>query len=132
MLEETIPYPFAVKTINKLKEAGHQIVLITARFDFMENSKLIVVSKFTTDWLNKYDIKYDKLITNVSNKGEVAKEHNVDIFVDDNFKQCLSVESKGIKTYIMNNNYNSACNHPNIKRVYSWPHLAQELGREII
>ena len=33
IVEKTTPYFLAVDIINKLKEEGHKIVLITARFD---------------------------------------------------------------------------------------------------
>ena len=128
LIEETIPYHFAVKTINKFKEEGHTIILITARFDTDE----ISVEAPTKAWLEKYNIKYDKLIINAQNKGEIAEQNNIDLFVDDSIKNCLSVANKGIKTYIMENKCNVQCNHPSVKRVYSWPHLESELRKEII
>ncbi|MBO5398486.1 MAG: hypothetical protein J6A36_06150 [Clostridia bacterium] len=127
LIEETIPYHFAVETINKLKEEGNTIILITARFD-TEN---VQVEEITKAWLKKYGIKYDKLIIDAQNKGDIAKENNIDVFVDDSIINCISVAKKGIKSYIMENRCNIECNHPDVKRVYSWPHLEQEIRKEI-
>ena len=127
LIDETVPYHFAVETINKLKEEGHKIILITARFD----TDNVFVEEPTKAWLEKHNIKYDKLIIDAQNKGEVAAENNIDLFVDDSIKNCISVANKGIKTYIMENKCNVECNHSNVKRVYSWPHLESELRKEI-
>jgi uncharacterized HAD superfamily protein len=127
IIEETTPYFFAVETINKLKEEGHEIILITARW----NDIGVDTESITKKWLKKHGIKYDKFIMNAQDKGEVAFENKLDVFVDDSLKNCLSVDSRGIKTYIMDNRCNTECNHPNVKRVYSWAHLESELRKEI-
>ena len=74
---------------------------------------------------------YDKLIVKAQNKGEVAEQNNVDVFVDDSLKNCLSVASKGIKTFIMDNRCNANSNSELVSRVYTWPHLEQEIRKEI-
>lgn len=131
LIEETTPFYFAVQTINKLKEEGHEIVLITARFDELLDDGYFDAKEVTKKWLNKHGIKYDKLIVNAQNKGEIAEENNVDVFVDDSLKNCLSVASKGIKTFIMDNRYNTNINSKDVTRVYSWPHLEHEIRKEI-
>ena len=113
-----------------LSETRFRIVCFptsTARFD-TEN---VQVEEITKAWLNKHGIKYDKLIVDAQNKGDIAKENNIDLFVDDSIINCISVANKGIKSYIMENRCNIECNHPDVKRVYSWPHLEQEIRKEI-
>lgn len=131
IVEKTTPYFLAVDIINKLKGEGHKIVLITARFDMTTDDGFFDVEAATKKWLQKHGIHYDKLIINAQNKGEVAEQNNVDIFVDDSLKNCLSVASKGIKTFIMDNRCNANSNSELVSRVYTWPHLEQEIRKEI-
>lgn len=127
ILEETEPFMFAIETIKKLKEEGHKIVLITARWDFKD----VNVRNFTEEWLKKQEIPYDVLVVNAGTKQQAAIENKLDIFVDDSFENCRSVADVGIKTYIMDARYNKGLEDNRIKRLYSWPHLAQELRKEI-
>ena len=113
----------AVESIKKLKEEGNQIFLITARFP----SNKFNIEELTKDWLKKYGIQYDKLILNSENKVITAKEHCIDIFVDDNIKNCTDMAKAGIKTYIMDSNVNKDFKDENIERVYSWSQLYQKI-----
>ena len=113
----------AVESIKKLKEEGNQIFLITARFP----SNKFNIEELTKDWLKKYGIQYDKLILNSQNKVITAKEHCIDIFVDDNIKNCTDMAKAGIKTYIMDSNVNKDFKDENIERVYSWSQLYQKI-----
>lgn len=112
-----------VENIKKLKEEGNQIYLITARFP----SNKFDIEELTKDWLKKYDIQYDKLILNSENKVITAKEYCIDIFVDDNIKNCTEMAKVGIKTYIMDTIVNKDFKDENIERVYSWSHLYQKI-----
>ena len=125
--DETEPFPFAVETINQLKEEGHKIVLITARWDFEDTN----VRELTEEWVKKQGIKYDHLVVNAGTKLEAAIENKVDVFIDDSFENCKSVSSGGIKTFIMDTRCNKKLEDPEIERVFSWPHLEHELRKEI-
>ena len=113
----------AIENIKKLKEEGNQIYLITARFP----SEKFNIEELTKRWLKKYDIPYDKLILNSENKVITAKEHCIDIFVDDNIKNCTEMAKVGIKTYIMDTIVNKDFIDENIERVYSWSQLYQKI-----
>ena len=113
----------AVENIKKLKEEGNQIYLITARFP----SNKFNIEELTKNWLEKYNIPYDKLILNSQNKVIVAKENDIDIFVDDSIKNCTAMAKAGIKTYMMDTIINKDFESENIERVYSWPHLYQKI-----
>ncbi len=123
MVLKVQPKMYAVENIRKLKESGEQIYLITARF----LSDKFDVEKLTKDWLEKYNIPYDKLILNSQNKVIVAKENDIDIFVDDSIKNCTEMANVGIKTYMMDTIINKDFEGENIERVYSWPHLYQKI-----
>lgn len=128
ILTETEPFMFAIETIKKLKKEGHKIILITARWDFGD----VVVKDLTEKWLKEKEIPYDVLLVNAGTKKEAAMQNKLDVFVDDSFENCVSVAEIGIKTYIMDSRYNKELEDSRIKRVYSWPHLEQELRKEII
>lgn len=117
------PKMYAVENIKRLKESGDKIYLITARF----LSDKFDVEKLTKDWLEKYGIPYDKLILNSQNKVNVAKENDIDIFVDDSIKNCTEMANVGIKTYMMDTIINKDFESEDIERVYSWPHLYQKI-----
>ena len=114
----------AVEIINKWKEEGNNIYIITARFP----SENFDIKAKTEEWLKKYGIKYDKLLLNVENKAQAAKDYNIEVFIDDSMKNCNQLSESGIKTYVFDTriNENIECDSK-IKRVYSWLHLNQEL-----
>ena len=125
VLLNVLPKMYAVDTINKFKEDGDKIYLITARL----LSNKFDVEKYTEQWLEKYNIKYDKLIINAQDKVVVAKDNNIDIFVDDSIKNCMEMSKNNIETFIMDSIVNKEFEDKSIKRVYSWPHLYQEIEK---
>mgnify|MGYP004644761709 CR=1 FL=1 len=88
------PRDNAVDVINKLKKEGHKIVIITARdSEFHDNPYF-----FSKNWLDENNIKYDKIIVNARKKGIVCKNENIDLFIDDQLKNCIEDEKEGIQT----------------------------------
>lgn len=111
---------FAAEVISKLKQEGHKIYLITARWEMRADN----VKEMTQKWLKDNNVQYDELIINAENKLEIAREKNIDIFVDDSFKNCKSiVDGTSIKVYLMNTKMNEMLNDEKIERVYSWPQI---------
>ena len=58
-----------LEIIKQLKEKGHKIMIFTRRNACGKNAR-----KLTKQWLKKYDVPYDKLIT---------KKPHFDILIDD-------------------------------------------------
>lgn len=119
------PKLYAVEVINKLKEEGNRISLITARFP----SNKFDVEGLTKKWLKDNKINYDELILNAQDKVKLAKDNNVDIFIDDSIKNCREMADANIKTYIMDTIINLNYKNDKVERVYSWPHIYQEITR---
>ena len=118
---------FAAKVINKLKEKGHIIYLITARWD-MPNDNIYQITK---DWLKENNIKYDKLIINASDKLRLIKDNNIDLFIDDSFNNCKDiVDNTDTKVYMMTSRVNESLNDEKIKRVFSWPEILHLIEKE--
>lgn len=109
--------------IDKLKEDGHYICIITGR----DNGEYSDPYNMTKEWLYKNKINYDRLIlTNAykndkHGKTEKCKEFNIDIMIDDFVHICEDCIKDGITTLLMDTPYNKKAN--NIIRVNSWKEI---------
>lgn len=115
----------ASKYLQKLKDEGHKIVLITARFRLDE---VFDVEELTKRYIKENNIPCDKLIIDAQDKGKIAREENIDIFIDDSYKNCKDVLKEGIKVYMMDSRVN--CSLPEdeeVERVYSWPQVYSKI-----
>ena len=98
--DNALPREGCVKIIKKLKKEGHEIIVITARdSEFHDNPY-----KQSKVWLDKNNILYDKLIVNARDKGMVCKSEKIDILIDDNLNNCLSVLKENIKAIRFSSN----------------------------
>lgn len=85
----------ASKTIEKLKNNGNKIIIITARTYDNQIVKAGIkrqknMEKLITEWLNKNNIKYDKLVFSNLNKLKDCLDNKIDIMIEDsisNIKQ---------------------------------------------
>lgn len=118
---------FASEVINKLKQEGHKIYLITARWDMPNDN----IQEITKQWLIENNVEYDELIINASDKLKLVKEKNIDIFIDDSFNNCKGIaENSDAKVYMMTSRVNGCFENEKIKRVYSWPEVYDLINRE--
>lgn len=125
ILNEIRPKTLAVEYLKKLHDEGNKLILITARW----SPKDCDVEQITRNWIEKNNIPYDKLIVNAENKLIAAKQENIDVFIDDSFKNCQMISENGIKTYLMDSRTNKGLIDSKIERVYSWPHLYMKFSR---
>ena len=112
---------FAKDIIEKFRKEGNKIIIITSR---NQDEAQIMYNQ-----LEQEGIVVDDIIINAKNKGKIAKENDIDVFVDDNYKNCKEVYEQGIKSYIMDIRTNRNLNDANIPRVYSWPHIYYEISK---
>lgn len=118
---------FASESINKLKQEGHKIYLITARWDIPNDN----IQEITKQWLIENNVEYDELIINASDKLQLIEEKNIDVFIDDSFKNCKNIaENSNTKVYMMTSRVNGSFNHEKITRVYSWPEIYDLINKE--
>ena len=103
----------SIHYINKLKEDGHNIIVITARDTFFYKDPY----KTTKAYLNKFDIPFDKLICN-SDKVKECKNNNIDLLIDDSNHNCENVSKAGIKVLMFACKSNK--NIHNFNKVYNW------------
>ena len=111
----------ASEYIQKLRKDGHEIYIISGR----DNGEYSDPYKLTKDWLNKYQIEYDKLIlTNAYNSTEKAKiciENDIEIMIDDSTSVYKAVSERGINALLMDTLYNRKVDK--FRRVYDWEEI---------
>ena len=78
--------------IDKLKEMGHKLVLITARGKF--SPKEIELAKKT---ISDNDLKFDTLRFNSSDKLIVCQEEKIDYMIDDSYNNIRRLSENGVK-----------------------------------
>lgn len=125
IMEKIRPKTFAPQMIEELYREGNKIYLITARF----SSTQFDIEELTKKWLKDYGIVYDEIRIDAQNKVKIAKEKKLDIFIDDSYEHCKGMVEAGIKTFMMDSIFNRELGEEGYKRVYSWPHLYQEIKR---
>ena len=113
--------------IKKLKEDGHEIYIITGR----NNGEYTNPHELTKEWLNKYDIVYDKLIFTDAydkhSKTVVCLENNIDLMIEDSTRISLDLISNGIKVYTMNTRYNQK--EQTLDRVSKWKEIYERISK---
>lgn len=107
------PRENVVKCINKLREKENEIYIITARDSEFHDDPY----KLSKDWLEKNNIKYDKLIVNARKKAPVCKQENIDLFIDDQLNNCIEISKLGIKTIRISED---EANYDNITSLKNW------------
>ena len=127
-LQQVRPKTLAKEYLERLKQDGHTIFLITARF---HDPKLKPVDEITKEWIQKYQIPCDTLIVDAVNKMEICMSNQIDIMIDDSVNNCIKIAECGIQTLLMDtkNNCRVEVQNKNIKRIYSWPHIYQEITK---
>ena len=112
--------PFKPKVseyIDKIKELGHEIIIITARDKSLYTDEYETTSKE----LEKHNIHYDKLICDFD-KATICKEEKIDLFIDDSIPNCTKVNEVGIEVLVFNSKINKNIETA-LHRVDSWQEI---------
>ena len=114
---------FANEVIDKLKQEGHQIYIITARGSFLSHSADVMSieenQQIVLNWLKNNHINYDKIIFSPEDKLDICKENNIDLMIEDKVDNINKI-SKIIPVICFHAGYNKDCKNSNIIRCYSW------------
>jgi len=117
---ETRPREFAKEVIDKLKDEGNEIYLVTARnewgFTEEDDGKM---HDYTKKWLLDNDIYFDKIIYTEGSKVPYAIGNYIDIMIEDAPRNVKDLAKK-IPVICFNNHYNNSIKGKRIKRAYSW------------
>lgn len=107
----------AKEIIDKLKEDGHKIVIITARDETIYDAPF----EFTKKQLKKLRIEYDKLFCTFDKK-QICIDENIDFFIDDSVENLNNVEDTVGQVLLFNSKTNMRENNHFI-RVNSWKEI---------
>lgn len=110
--------------INKLKNNGNEIYIISGR----DNGEYSDPHNMTINWLNKYNIPYDKLVlTNAykhQEKADICNEFGIDIMIDDSINVCTKCNENNIECILFETPYNKKENRfnklKNWKEIYNY------------
>lgn len=121
---------FASEVIQKLKEDGHEIYIITARNEWgLVGDDYGKMKEFVSSWLEKNNIYYDKLIYTEGSKLPYCIGNYIDIMIEDSPKNIKDISSK-IPVLCYNCNYNANIKGENITRVYSWYDVYNKIKKQ--
>lgn len=115
------PRNFACEVINRLKENGNVICIVTNRISDLSYCDISQddMKKIVIQWLNENSIYYDELIFSSGDKTKFIMDNKIDIMIDDNPKNIRAI-SKLIPVICYDAKYNRLCEGNNIIRCYSW------------
>ena len=123
---------YASEVIEKLMQEENKIYIITARDEYgMPKEYYGKMQEITKNWLEKNNIKYNKLIFS-PDKEKLQKciENNVDIMIEDSPSNILDI-SKKVKVIKYDCTYNQEVQNSNIIKAYSWYHIYDIINKLI-
>lgn len=112
---------FAGEVINKLKDEGNEIYIITARSSDLTYTDITTeeMQEGVRTWLKDNGIIYDNLIFSPEDKLEICLENKIDLMIEDRPANINQISTK-IPVICYNAGYNENCIGENITRCYSW------------
>jgi len=115
--------PFASDIINKLKEEGHEIYIITARWLTNRDDEVgVKMRNIVKKWLYENRVSYDKLVFSKAEKEKKSKEiieYKIELMIEDSPSNINEI-SNIIPVICYNAEYNKECVGNKIIRCYSW------------
>ena len=122
----------APENIKKLKEDGHNLYIITARWPAGPDVKNIEIRdkmrETVRNWLAKNNVIYDELIFTPEDKSQAIKEKNIDIMIDDSPYNLRDL-SKITKMICYDWPYNRDVNNENIHRCNNWDEIYDYISK---
>ncbi len=116
LLRDMPPRPGSIETLRELKAQGHTVHLITARRQGFRD--------LTEDWLERHRVPYDTLTMNdftdrPLGKGKICRHLDVELFVDDNYDNCVDVHRHGVSVLMYYASHNRRLDPP-VPVVHDW------------
>lgn len=85
--------PYVKEVLDKLKEEGHELVIVTARGHMIKEMKSVMEKRFKEE-----NLVFDKYYWGLTDKAKVCVDEKIDVMIDDNYKNCQDISSQNIKT----------------------------------
>lgn len=123
---------FASEVVKKLKEDGHEIYIVTARWLTNRDDDIgINMREIVKRWLSENEIIYDKLLFSKESKErklQEMKDCEINLMIEDN-PQNINELSSVIPVICYDAGYNRGCIGDNIMRCYSWYDIYAKIAR---
>lgn len=114
--------PGSKDILNLLHSKGVEIILITARGSINKETKNEVLKV-----LEKFDIYYDKIYFEITDKVRICKELNIDLMIDDNPSICNSLKNSHVKTFYFKDNDVDVKENDYLVKVSNWGEILRYL-----
>lgn len=116
---------YVLEVLNKLHDEGYEIWVLTARNEREYHDPY----KFTEDFLIRNNIPFDRIITSTKGKGEICKENDICLLIDDSVRNCINAYENGVRCLLFDNVFNKKENR--FERVYDWKEVYDIIKRDI-
>lgn len=127
ILNECTMLPEVDKIIRKIKSDGHSIHFVTARLMNIDGCDTENITKKS---LEKYNIPYDSLNLQISDKTDYFKKNDINLCIEDNYEMCKKMNDNGIKSFLMTTKMNYKVNtEKDIIRVNNWNEIYIEINK---
>lgn len=121
--------PFASEIIKKLKEDGHEVYIITARYFTNENTKRGEETReIVKCWLENSKVIYDKLIFSGEDKLQCCIDNKIELMIDDSVENINKI-SNMIPVICFDAGYNRECVGEKVSRCYSWYDIYSKINK---
>ena len=111
-----------IEVLQKLRDEGHKIIFITAR-NYEEYPDPYALSY---DYLTRKGVPFDKLVVNAKDKAKECILQGIDLFIDDNAKNCKAVQNRGITTIQMGTDFTDISK--GLERINSWKDIYKRIN----
>ena len=112
------------RVLHKLKEKGHRLVIITARYYCdQDNEKGRETREISENWLKENDIPFDEIhYVGGASKVQTVLDCGIDVFVDDSIMNLEQI-STVVPVVCFSEKYNKNYQNQNMKRISSWEEI---------
>lgn len=115
-IERNAPFKAGAQfVLNKLKEDGHKLFLITARGKIGKPSEEAALHT-----IKEYQLPFDKVILKALDKATICINENIDYMIDDSPLNVLPISEKGIRCLYLKSSEKHNIISPNVIEVESW------------
>lgn len=112
------------EALDYLHKCGHEIIIMSSRGSYYKTIAEDTAYDDSYKYFKKNNLPFDKLITNLNDKVESAKENKIDLFIDDNIKTCESIQESGIKVIKMARFDDRECN---LDIAHNWDEIINKI-----
>ena len=118
--------PASKVVLEKLREEGNELVIITARGGEMPEMRIAAEEVFERE-----NMKFDRLYWNKEDKLETCVDEKVDYMIDDNYDVCKRLSENNIKTiYFREKGMKKLEENEYLKEVSSWGEIYRFLNTQ--